>query len=255
MKRMSIGDATIEVDPGKTAKLYERAEQNDWCQCSSCTNRHIAARHFMPRELYSILERCGALPSLPTATMQGTKKRRDHPDDYRVICDWLVHGRVVEEGSGALELAPGSWIRPEAGFIDASHSQWSEEVLPDEEGWFRIRATYCAPAIFDWEESFRYESGFPSCPSCGHDFRIRGYLRRNSRIPELFGEPEMREALRITQARVLYWFCSGCYQLSWDLVPDKPPFWRKWKRSKGPHQYHHCFFVSDEVEAGPDEAQ
>lgn len=247
MKSWRFQGIDLEIDVAKTKALY--TGHWDVCQCDFCTNSKLTAHRFVPVRQVELLEAWGANPWDPVLSAPGSRRSNFPLHFVRRISCWLIHGRIIgadRTPSLKLDRWNSVWAAASPDAVPAWNSRLEEL---DDSPFFYLIASNALPWLQDEVGSFRREFAAP-CSVCGSRWRETGYLKRNSLIPEWYGAPELREALRSSKKRVLIEFCRGCGRMEDRIVEDKPPFRRKsnqyrdYLRSFRGRRYHYTFTVT-----------
>ena len=233
LTRIDFAGIAIEIDKGRTAELYNRFP-TDWCQCDGCSSARIARMDAMPTEQAELLSKAGLDPLYPYISSWAPHHYDKNNRRYgrRNDC-WLAHGKVIgAERTPILSFAPHHrmWISSDMSEKDKVIEAWGSDE-PHEEDLIYIFASNVIPLMHNEVCEFRSERVL-RCSNCGSDWRLTGYLKRRSLIPEWKNLPELSKVLREGRKRVLVSFCHRCGQMEYSLVDRKRPFRQKDKSDR-----------------------
>lgn len=232
MESINLGGIRLKFDRERTSNLLADNSNRDWCQCDGCTNIRVNCQRLIPREAVELLRNIeiNAAEAFHREHGRDIKKR---PGWYWAVSYWPIYGKV-DDAQGAVELAPG--IRLEVG-PSFSQEEYAYQVLEhtgltDQPDLLFVKLRAQIPNIISELGELRYEDHCLPCRKCHCTWRWKAYLKRGSRLPEWYGIPELASAFRQPRSRVLVAICLDCGDLTYEVVPDKPPFRRTSEASK-----------------------
>lgn len=231
METIHLAGIKLQFDRERTAAILEGNSNSDWCQCDGCTNKRVTTRHFLPEEVVDLLSIVG-VDADHAFHREGKRRREKKPGWYRTVAYWPISG--ILDGRDSVELAPDVFLAVGPAFSQGySASRILEDTgLDTEPNLLFLRIEMLIPWIVDDLCELRYESHCPPCRKCRYSWRWTAYLKRGSRLPEWYGMPEMAAVFRRPKTRVLVSICFDCGDLTFEAVPDKPPFRRKSEATK-----------------------
>lgn len=227
METVHLAGIKLELDRERTSELLAANSNGDWCQCDRCTNKRVATRHFLPEEVVDLLSIIG-IDADHAFHREGKRRREDKLGWYRTVAYWPICG-ILDGGRDSVELAPGILLAvgPTFSQADSAPRILEDTGLDTESNLLFLKIEMLIPWIVDDLCELRYENHCPPCRKCGPSWRWTAYLKRGSRLPEWYGMPEMAAAFRRPKTRVLVSICLDCGDLTFEAVPDRPPFRRK----------------------------
>jgi hypothetical protein len=225
MQRIKVRDIEIDVDEGRTSRLYER--RLDGCLCDFCMNARIASRRHTPSEQVEALLALGVDPWRPCLSAFPGRRPYDPKRHTRRLACWFLYGKIVGNApTSRVNFGGDSWIGADTSRT-AIHA-WDDalEDLDGDPDLVYVFTSNALPWLLGEVCEFRRERG-AKCEVCGDRYRQTGYLKRRSLIPEWEGLPHLREVLLARKERVYVEFCSTCGHLEYKIVSRTPPFRQK----------------------------
>ncbi len=263
MLRVDIGGVEVEVDEGRTKAFM--AEGGWWahgCQCPGCLDARMARRDGAPSEQTEILKSLGFNPLEPTQSYWVPSKGRSLERYLQRVSIWFAFGRIVG-GSRTPQIQfdrfNSMWVDSERASIRTLASgfrQWQ----PDEPGTILVVTSNRLLTLSGEVCSFRQDYSAAKCPDCENFWRMTGYLKKGSLIPDWKGLPELTQILKARKKRVYVEFCVECGRMEYRIVDRKRPFrkknrlYRDWQRRYSPGSVESKVFyytlTNEEIEAG-----
>jgi hypothetical protein len=233
MKQLEIGGVQLEIDVERTKSLYKRPPfpMGERCQCEGCMDARLS-RSLLPQAQLEFLQDLGIDPWL---NVGGDYVGPPCPDSHgrgRRNLMYYAYGRVAEE-TPKLFFDRQSWL-----WVDKVETKWERFHRQlnlhdvDLKDFIFVRTSSLIPPMHDHVTTVRLIRYSSPCPKCGRKTNYRAFLKRKGRLPEILGLPELRSQLHNRSSRVLGTFCYQCGHFQYEVVPDKPPFWRRVKEER-----------------------